>query len=205
MKKYIDIFPHLEMQWVSRKCVICGRNILTISIIQYLMVVKIISRAGSINAPNKSVDSLMLQEVIESTQNQKKGKSSGLNGLLMESFIYGGLKLYIYLSLLFTSFVRRCYLPKSVMETVIKPMVKNEGGDLTDVNNYRAIALSSVETKTFEAIILCKVRVDSDYDAPQFGFKTSHSTGLCTVTVKKTIEYYVNGGSHVFTCFIDFT
>jgi len=36
-------------------------------------------------------------------------------------------------------------------------MVKNKGGDLTDANNYRAIALSNVESKIFEAIILCKV------------------------------------------------
>ena len=40
------------------------------------------------------------------------------------------------------------------METVIKPMVKNKGGDLTDVNNYRAIALSNVETKIFEDCIV---------------------------------------------------
>jgi len=114
----------------------------------------------------------MLQEVIESIQNQKKGKSSDPNGLHMESFIYGGLKLYIHLSLLFTSFVRHCYLPRSLMETVIKPMVKNKSGYLTDVNNYRAIALSNFETKICEAFILCKVSVDSEYDAPQFGFKT---------------------------------
>jgi len=143
-----------------------------------------ISRAGSIHTLNKSVDSRMLQEVIESIQNQMcttraPGKSSGPNGLYLESFIYGGLKLYIHLSLLFTSFVRHCYLPRSLMEIVIKPMVKNKGGDLTDVNNYRAIALSNVETKIFEAIVLCKVLVDSEYDAPQFGFKTGHSTGLC--------------------------
>jgi len=86
------------------------------------------------------------------------------------------------------------------MGTVIKPMVK-KGEDLTDVQSYREIALSNVETKIFEAILPCKVSVDSEYDAPQFGFKTGHFTGLCTATVKKTIEYYVNGGSHVFAFF----
>jgi len=119
----------------------------------------------------------MLQKVIESIQNQKKGKRSGPNGLHMKSFIYCGLKLYIHLSLLFTSFVRHCYLLRRKMENAIKPMVKNKGGDLTDVNNYRAIALSNVETKIFEAIILCKVRVDSEYDAPQFGFNPRTTEG----------------------------
>jgi len=70
-----------------------------------------IFRASSMNDLNKSVDSLILQDVIESMQNHKKGNSSGPNGLHMESFIYGGLKLYIHLSLLFTSFVHHCYLP----------------------------------------------------------------------------------------------
>jgi len=84
-----------------------------------------ISRASSIHALNNSVDSLMLQEVIESIQNQKKGKSAGPNGLYIESCIYGGLKFYIHLSVLFT-LVRHCYLPRSIMETVIEPMVINK-------------------------------------------------------------------------------
>ena len=33
-------------------------------------------------------------------------------------------------------------------------VVKNKGGDLTDVNNYRAIAVSNADTKILERIIL---------------------------------------------------
>jgi len=129
-----------------------------------------ISWASSINSQNKYVDSMMLQKVIGSINNQNKGKSSGPNyGLHMESSIYGGLKLYIHLSLLFTSFLHHCYIPRSLMETVIKPMVKNKGGDLTNVKNYRAIASSNFETKIYVKLLyFCK---DCEYDAPQFGFK----------------------------------
>ena len=45
----------------------------------------------------------------------------------------------------------------------------------------------------------------SEYDNYQFGFKHGHSTGLCTHVLKETIDYYRNYGSHVFTCFVDFS
>jgi len=32
----------------------------------------------------------------------------------------------------------------------------------------------------------------------------SSSTGLCTQVFKRTVDYYVNRGSHVFACFIDY-
>ena len=42
-------------------------------------------------------------------------------------------------------------------------------------------------------------------DKYQFGFKSGHSTGLCTGILKRTANYYTSRGSHVFLCFIDFS
>ena len=42
------------------------------------------------------------------------------------------------------------------MDVIITPLVKNKGGNLTDVNNYRAIALSNVDTKIFERLLVSK-------------------------------------------------
>ena len=42
------------------------------------------------------------------------------------------------------------------MDSVILPVVKNKGDDLTDVDNYRAIAISNVETKILETIFMGK-------------------------------------------------
>ena len=42
-------------------------------------------------------------------------------------------------------------------------------------------------------------------DMYQFGFKKGHSTGLCTNIVKRTVDYYLKHGSHVFACFVDFS
>ena len=42
---------------------------------------------------------------------------------------------------------------------------------LTDMNNYRSIALSNVESKILEKVILTKVVTHSDVEKHQFGFK----------------------------------
>jgi len=40
------------------------------------------------------------------------------------------------------------------MQSTISPLVKSKGGDLTDVNNYRAITISNAITKIFETVII---------------------------------------------------
>jgi len=85
------------------------------------------------------------------------------------------------------------------------PLVKKKSGDLTDVDNYRAIALSNAETKVLETVILQKFTETAESDMYQFRFKKGHSIGICTSVVKRTVEYYLNRGSHVFSCFVDFS
>ena len=78
---------------------------------------------------------------------------------------------------------------------------KNKGGDLTDANNYRAIALSNVDTKILERLMLPQITTfDSTSDKYQFGFKPGHSTSQCAGAVKQVVNYYVNKNSHVFAC-----
>ena len=74
----------------------------------------------------------------------------------MKSFIYGS-ELFIRLSLFYTACIRYSFLPDRFMDVIVTPLVKNKGGDLTDVNNYRAIAVSNADTKILERIILSKV------------------------------------------------
>ena len=75
---------------------------------------------------------------------------------------------------------------------------------MSDVNNYRAIAISTAISKLLESVITVSVFSSSEIEKYQFGFKAEHSTGICTNVLKQTVDYYVNRGSHVFACFIDF-
>jgi hypothetical protein len=135
---------------------------------------------------------------------QKKGKAVGPDGIAMEAFMTGSSKLLVHLAILFTMFTKHQYVPGKFMQSIIIPLVKCKGGDLTDVNNYRAITLSNSVTKLFESVILNKFQSSSDVDAYQFGFKKGHSTAQSTSLLKRTVDYYRQKGSHVFACFVDF-
>ena len=76
--------------------------------------------------------------------------------------------------------------------------------DLTDVNNYRAIALSNSVTKILESLLFSFIDSHVNADEYQFGFKKNHSTATCTYVLKSIVNYYRQHGSHVFACFIDF-
>ena len=48
------------------------------------------------------------------------------------------------------------YMPQSMINSIIVPLVTNKCGNLTDKNNYRPIAMSSITSKVFQHIILLK-------------------------------------------------
>ena len=86
-------------------------------------------------------------------------KSSGPNGLMAEPFCHSGVKLWTHLSLVYTYCMRHGYLPAEFMDINIIPLVKNKCCDLTNMNNYRDIALYNIQGgpknwTIFELIIL---------------------------------------------------
>ena len=123
----------------------------------------------------------------------------------MEAFMFGGHRLHVYLSILFNIFLKYGYVPNEFCRSVIIPLVKNKTADLTDANNYRAIALSNAVTKILENLLFSFIECGDDVDDYQFGFRKRHSTAACTRVFKDTVNYYRQHGSHVFSCFIDFT
>ena len=145
------------------------------------------------------------QDIHDAISKQKKGKSAGQDGIAMEAYIYGCGELFVHLSLLFNLFIGHCYLPVPFMQSVVVPLVKSKGGDLTDVNNYRAIALSNTMCKVLETFFLSMVNTYNHFDTYQFGFKAGHSTSFSTFALKEVVDYYTGHGSHVFACFVDFT
>ena len=88
--------------------------------------------------------------------------------------------------------------------TTLVPLLKNKSGDIADVNNYRAIALSNAASKIVESVMLERFQsTDQDSDPCQFGFKKNHSTTLGCSVLKNIINYYRVNGSYVFSCFLD--
>jgi hypothetical protein len=143
-------------------------------------------------------------DIFSSLNKQKRGKSPGPDGINMEAFIFSGHKLKVYLSILFNLFLLHGYVPNAFHQATIIPLVKSKSGDLADVSNYRAIALSNSITKILESLLYAFIESHDSADEYQFGFKKNHSTSFCTHILKKTVDHYRQNGSHVFACFIDF-
>ena len=91
------------------------------------------------------------------------------------------------------------------MHSVLVLLIKNKNDDLCDTNNYRVIALSKSFTKIFESVFMQHISVHDDSDKYQFGFNAGLSAMHCINAVKNAINNYTSRGSHVFSCFVDFT
>ena len=133
----------------------------------------------------------------------KHGKSDGNQGLTTDHLKHGSHKLRVYISLLFTAMLSHGYIPKAMLLSTIVAIPKDRRKSLNESENYRGISLSSVQGKVLDWVILraCKdVLRTTDY---QFGFKPEHSTTQCTFVVNETIQYYLNGGSYVYTMLLD--
>lgn len=153
---------------------------------------------------NGSLHIIKLIDVSNAIKQLKCHKACGPDGIQSEAIKYGGHLLAVHLTLLFNMCVSHCYLPKGLMMTTVLPLLKNKSADISDVNNYRAIALSNCLSKVLEAVILDVFQsCDTSDDCHQFGFKKNHSTALGYGVLKSVIDYYRNHGSYVFACFLD--
>ena len=71
----------------------------------------------------------------------KCSKSSGIDGISAEHFVFAHSRIHVLLSLLFSAFVMHGYLPSMFMKIAIVPIIKTKTGDTSDKNNYWPIAL----------------------------------------------------------------
>ena len=109
----------------------------------------------------------------------KCGKSSCPDGISAESIKFSHSRLYVLLSLFFLLCLTHGYIPTSLVETTIVPIVKNRCGNLSDSNNYSPIAMAIITSKVLESVILIKCEDFLYTSYNQFGFKSSHSFEFC--------------------------
>ena len=95
-----------------------------------------------------------MKEVFMIVNDLPNGKSSGFDGFNSESLKHTDPLVCLLLSICFTCMFTHCYMPSSVIKSIIVPLVKNKCGNLADKNNYRPVALSSISSKVSEHVIL---------------------------------------------------
>ena len=132
------------------------------------------------------------------------GKASA-SFIKAEHILYGHRQLKVHLHLLFNAMIQHSYVPSEFMKGVISPIVKDNEGDATSLENYRGITLGHAFSFLFEHAALLKIDSLLTTDNLQFGYKKKHSTSHAIYTVKKCIDYFCTHGSSVYVSFLDCT
>jgi len=81
--------------------------------------------------------------------------------------------------------------------------VKNKNVNISDAGNYRPVPLAAIISKLFEHYIFSCISPLLATTDNQFGFKPKYGTDMCIFLLKKTVSYYVNKDTPVFTAFLD--
>ena len=83
------------------------------------------------------------------------------------------------------------------------PIPQNRKKSLSDSQNYRTIALSSILGKVLDHTILLLHSSSLSTSDLQFGFKKRHGTVQCTYVLNEITQYYLHHNSHVHVVLLD--
>ena len=116
-------------------------------------------------------ETLTAVDVRNAIEDLKLCKASGLDTLSAEHFRYASNRISVLLSLCFNAMLVHSHVPKAFSDTVLVPIIKDKNGDVTEIDNYRPIAITSVASKVFEKIILSRIQDCLYTNDNQFSYK----------------------------------
>ena len=161
---------------------------------------------SSINAENFSeVEMITTGVVYQAIKTLKNSKNDNTYCFKSDALTTGIEELTDYLTLLYQAFIIHGYIPHFILNSTLKPIIKDKLGDKCASSNYRAIGSSSLLLKLFDIIVLILFENSFKLSENQFGFQKSSSTTLCSWTVKETVNYFLNRDTPVYACFLDMT
>ena len=135
-------------------------------------------------------DMIDVELIDKCLRNMKRGKASGPDGLCCESLLYAHPKLISLLCSLFRSMSLHCYVPTNFGKGIIVPLVKDKTGDVSSINNYRAITLVPIISKLLECVLLHITDEFLNTDHRQFGFKKGLGCANAIFVVRSAVDYF---------------
>jgi len=149
------------------------------------------------------VTTVTVGEVCDAINDLSNGKASDVQGISAEHLKNAGPQLPVLLSILISSMLRHAYVPPSILNVVLVPVLKKPSCNASNKDSYRPIAIASPLLKVIESVLLTYLDDFLCSPSNQFGFKKKHGTDLCIFALKEIIQYYRQRGSPVFACFLD--
>ena len=134
----------------------------------------------------------------------KPNKSDPEYDLTTDNLKNAPFSLFIHLANFFRGILIHGAVNISLLICAIILLIKNKRGATDDSNNYRGIALSSILLKVFDWVVLLLFDKELENDPNQFGYQAESSANMCTWTAIETVSYFVNRGSTVYACLLDY-
>ena len=133
----------------------------------------------------------------------KSGKSDVQFHFNSDCLINGPAALISHLTNLVKVMVLHGKAPLFLLVCSLVPLVKDNLGDLTASENYRAIAIGSLLLKLLDWVVLLLEGDKLSVDELQYGYQTMTSTTMCSWSLSATIEYYNCRGRALYGCAMD--
>ena len=143
------------------------------------------------------------ENVIDAVMCLKAGKSSDDDGISAEHFLNAPYAIFTRLQQLLNAMLTHSFVPRQFTRGSILPLVKDNNGNRSDINNYRGITISPIASKVLEHLLKSMLSPFLATNPLQFGFKKKSSTMHAAYCLKETINHYVDNGSRVFCAFLD--
>ena len=105
--------------------------------------------------------------------------------------------------MMFNAMLTHGFNPDDLLQSTIILIPRDNSSSMCSSDNYRGISLSNSICKLFDYVCIHTHTVSLQTCGLQFGFKSNHSTVLCTAIFMETINHYVNEGSNVYSCLLD--
>ena len=139
----------------------------------------------------------------EALARMKGNKSDAIFDFQSDCLINGPPELVSHLVQMIKTFIMHGEVPYFILVCTLLPLVKDNLADLTQSDNYRAIAASSQILKLLDIVILILEGDKLGCDEQQFGFQQKSSTTMCSWAVSAVIDHYNRQGSVVYGCAMD--
>ena len=133
----------------------------------------------------------------------KGNKGDALFDIQSDCIINGPPELLTHLTNLVKSFIMHGSVPFFILLCTLLPLVKDNLGDITSSENYRAIASGSLLLKLLDIVILLLEGDKLVCDQLQFGFQPKSGTVMCSWTASAVIDHFNRKGRSVYGCAMD--
>ena len=140
--------------------------------------------------------------VRQSLNKMKKGKASGVSGVVSEMLCASGDAGVTRLTKLFNQIIAENLIPDEWNTSIIINCFKNKG-EAVERGNYRGLKLLEHTMKVFERIIESKIRQIVDIDSMQFGFMPGRGTIDAIFIARQLQELHLEKNKELFFAFVD--